>query len=385
VTLPPCPPILVACPARSGSTLLRRLLDAHPDIACPAETDFAVLMEAFTRTARVLAAPDAAGPDEEAAALLAEARGVVDGLAARYLERAGKTRWCDKSLSNVLHLDALAAAWPSARFLLLHRQLMDFIASALDAQPWGLAEYGFDAFAAQHPADPVNAMTDYWLDCTWRLLAFEQHHPGRCLRLRYEELAARPDRELARIWAFTGVRADPGVIARAFGGRDGAAPGAGAPGRGDNKTWYTDGVHEDSVGRGARVPARRIRSASLSRVNELGRVLGYGPVGPDWGAGGPVPGPGAKPDLAQVRVVRRYAAIWTGSVPLPPGAAGPAVAAVDADVLGSLREGQPNLADLTRTGRLRYYGPPFRSPDAEHELFRRVRSLLAGLGPEDLG
>jgi hypothetical protein len=31
-------PVLVLCTGRSGSTLLRMLLDAHPDLACPPET-----------------------------------------------------------------------------------------------------------------------------------------------------------------------------------------------------------------------------------------------------------------------------------------------------------------------------------------------------------
>ena len=31
-------PVFVLCAGRSGSTLLRFLLDAHPDLACPPET-----------------------------------------------------------------------------------------------------------------------------------------------------------------------------------------------------------------------------------------------------------------------------------------------------------------------------------------------------------
>jgi hypothetical protein len=32
-------PVFVLCNGRSGSTLLRFLLDAHPDLACPPETN----------------------------------------------------------------------------------------------------------------------------------------------------------------------------------------------------------------------------------------------------------------------------------------------------------------------------------------------------------
>ena len=36
-------PVFVLCCGRSGSTLLRFLLDAHPDLACPPETNVATL------------------------------------------------------------------------------------------------------------------------------------------------------------------------------------------------------------------------------------------------------------------------------------------------------------------------------------------------------
>jgi hypothetical protein len=374
VTPPSSSPTFIACGARTGSTLLRRLLDSHPAIACPAETDLALLMEAFLRTGGVLlGADDGSAPNP----LLAEARGVIDGLASRHLERVGKDRWCDKSLSNVLHLDTLAAAWPDARFILLHRHVMDFIASALDAQPWGLSEFGFASFAAETPGDPVNALAAYWLDRTYRLLAFEQGHPQRCLSLRYEDLVARTDEVLEMLWGFLKVSPEPDAVARAFQPRDNRASGIGSAGRGDNKTWYTSGVHNQSVGRGARIPAQRIKPTALTAVNDLGRRLGYGPIGPDWGAGGPVPGPEAKPDTLEVRVVRGYGAAWTETVPLPPSVAGPAVAAVDEDIVAGLRDGEANLADLTRAGRLRYYGPPFPDPDTEHGLFRQVATLVA--------
>ena len=36
-------PVFVLCMGRSGSTLLRFLLDAHPDLACPPETSLPAL------------------------------------------------------------------------------------------------------------------------------------------------------------------------------------------------------------------------------------------------------------------------------------------------------------------------------------------------------
>src|SRR5215469_2353777 len=49
-------PVFVLCPGRSGSTLLRVLLDAHPDLACPPETK---LPEALGRLITLWAAMEA--------------------------------------------------------------------------------------------------------------------------------------------------------------------------------------------------------------------------------------------------------------------------------------------------------------------------------------
>src|ERR1017187_4708015 len=61
-------PVFVLCCGRSGSTLLRFLLDAHPDLACPPETNMAVLCAHLASTWSLLAgAPVAAGQHSEPA------------------------------------------------------------------------------------------------------------------------------------------------------------------------------------------------------------------------------------------------------------------------------------------------------------------------------
>src|ERR1035438_6509419 len=59
-------PVFVLCCGRSGSTLLRFLLDAHPDLACPPETNMAVLCAHLASTWSLLAgAPVAADQHSE--------------------------------------------------------------------------------------------------------------------------------------------------------------------------------------------------------------------------------------------------------------------------------------------------------------------------------
>ncbi|MHB8505898.1 MAG: sulfotransferase, partial [Acidimicrobiales bacterium] len=69
---PAAGPGFVVCTARSGSTLLRWLIDSHPEVACPSETEFADLVRHWLTVANRLGFP--AGP--EAADALA--RGTVE-------------------------------------------------------------------------------------------------------------------------------------------------------------------------------------------------------------------------------------------------------------------------------------------------------------------
>ncbi len=122
--------------------MLRLMLDAHPDLAIPPETDFVV---------DVAAACDGAG--DPAAAFLETVLGHwrltdlgidPDGLAGRvralepftpgdglravyalYAERHGKRRWGDKSPSYLLHMPLVERLLPEARFVHIIRDGRD--------------------------------------------------------------------------------------------------------------------------------------------------------------------------------------------------------------------------------------------------------------------
>ena len=94
---------LVVGHPRSGTTLLRRLLDAHPDIAAPPELHLFGACARFLRSERNAAGLDigvlsglafAGFPDDEVlSALRAFAFGFLDDYAARH----GKRRWVEKT------------------------------------------------------------------------------------------------------------------------------------------------------------------------------------------------------------------------------------------------------------------------------------------------
>ena len=371
-------PVITTCSARSGSTPLRWLLDAHLDIACPPETDVAELVVQYARAAQALGVPTP----------LEHARGVVDELVGRYLAESGKRRWCDKSLSNVVHLASLAAAWPESRFVLLHRHAMDVVMSGLDALPWGLLDYGFAPFASTSGGDAVSAVLAYWVDRETRMLAFAERFSDRCLDVRYEDLVARPDEVIGAVWDFVGVEPAGDVARMAF------TSGHDAVGPSDYKIWYTSGVTRDSVGSGARVPSDRVHGLAREKVNGLLGRLGYTDlVDPGWGSGGLTPLTGAtvvapEGELAvvELRVVDGTRVLWSQALDCAdPGAPvlldrttspGIATIVVERAAHAGIASGTTNMGTALRSRSVRYYGVPFTGFGEERSVFDAVGVVL---------
>jgi hypothetical protein len=142
---------------RSGTTLLRAMFDAHPDMAVPDESHFVVTLghrrsefeeqggfnselfvdHLFGRPAfklwgldrdEVLADFDRAKPVDYPAAIRA--------LYGSYARHQGKSRYADKTPIYVLHIDFLSRLFPEAKFVHIIRDGRDVALSYLDVQ-WG--------------------------------------------------------------------------------------------------------------------------------------------------------------------------------------------------------------------------------------------------------
>jgi hypothetical protein len=267
-------PVIVLTGARFGSTLLRSILDAHPELACPAETNFAETLAKLAHAWRVMD-PASAGNELSKYAKTA-ARAMGAGLFTPYLLRQGKVRWCEKSLGTVKFADEFLNIYPKAKFICLYRHCMDVVYSGLEASPWGLVGYGFDEYAPQHRGNNVSALTSYWMEHAALQASFERKHPDSCHRVYYEELVQDPERVSDELLSFIGVDPDPEILRRCF-----SAVGN-AIGPGDFKIRATSGVREESVGRGARVPISMIPPAQLQVANGILRSLGYTEIDEAW-------------------------------------------------------------------------------------------------------
>jgi hypothetical protein len=190
---------------RSGTTLLRLMLDSHPELTIPPETHFVPEMirlarrDNTTRKRLVRAATDHPrwgdfGLDEEA--LLARLQDVkplnpTDAIRAfydLYAEKEGKPRWGDKTPRYMRAMPRIERALPEARFIHLIRDGRDVALSqaerALDGQEPEITEVAERwqrriETARAHSAD----LDDY-------------------LEVRYEDLVGDPEATLRRICGF---------------------------------------------------------------------------------------------------------------------------------------------------------------------------------------
>ena len=267
-------PAFILSTERSGSTLLRWLLDAHPEVVSPGEILLGRLcFDLFFALSRTVVAT--LGIDDRVArnrAALARVRGIVDGIMTSYARARGARVWCDKTPQNLDHLTLLVETFPDARYVCLYRDGLDVAHSCLEISRDGfmaeLAEY-----VRRSPHDLVAAMLDSWCDKTELVLKMQLHHPELCHRVRYEDLVARPEEVLPPLLAFLGVAWDPALLERAFTMRH-------DDGGGDQRIKGTHRVERDRVGRGRALDTAKLVAAQRARVDSLLRKLGYAELPP---------------------------------------------------------------------------------------------------------
>lgn len=213
------PYMFVVGAARSGTTLLQRMLDAHPQLAVVNETYWlprkyrertgltrqGMVTEALLPLLLASSKFARMGFDEgDLEQLLAEMRPVrYEDFVARvfdlYAERAGKPLAGDKTPGYVRRIERVHELWPEARFVHIVRDPRDVCLSMLD---WRSGERTAGQYGTWS-MDPVVSTALYW-----RYSVAAGREAGAAIgeslyhEVRYEDLVANPTRELQRICGF---------------------------------------------------------------------------------------------------------------------------------------------------------------------------------------
>ncbi|HXU45220.1 MAG TPA: sulfotransferase [Thermoanaerobaculia bacterium] len=269
------PGIFLLSLPRAGSTLLRLILDTHPQICCPDEIHLgrlvATLYPAFSGLREKADTENA--PLSPGDPVLADVRRVVGDVMAGYTERKGKTYWCEKTPGNVDHMSLLAAALPEARFLMLHRHSLDFVQSCIRSLTYGQTMPMLEPHFRRHHPYYVPALIDAWEEKSAEMIRFEREMGPRAHRLRYEDLVKKPEPTLAALFRFLALDFDPALIDKVFTTEHHQRPTAG-----DHRAYVSTRISDDSIGLGSTLPWTAVSTTPLAlreKMNTRLEQLGY--------------------------------------------------------------------------------------------------------------
>lgn len=263
------------CHARTGSTLLAYLLNTNPDLYCPAETNLGQALLGVGRWAAEIGRDPEGPPGAEllGPSQICTIRDFVNALYAERLEVEGASRWCDKSLATHLAGELIDQLFPDAQYICLYRNFPDFAASAIEACPYGLRNYGFDSYASETPGNTIFSLARYWVDHVRGITAFQDSHAESAIGLTYESLVCDLHGTMARLGAFLEAPWDDRDL-----DADQIFRLRYSTGFQDHKITSTSEVRTDSVDRGWMLPIQMIPPPAIEAINELHQKLGYGAI-----------------------------------------------------------------------------------------------------------
>lgn len=183
-------PIFIVGAPRSGTTLMRSMIDAHPDIFCPAwETGLFVHFDEMLN-GDLLKVMRAEGPHFplSRAELIDWVRRSAEDMMGLFAAKAGKPRWAEKTPAHVYSMRLIAEAFPDCQFIHMIRNGYEVVRS-LQNMPWAPRQ--------------IHWSTSRW---TSSIAAGRECGAdlgsGRYVEVRYEDLTKRAEPSLRKVCEF---------------------------------------------------------------------------------------------------------------------------------------------------------------------------------------
>ena len=216
-------PFFIIGSGRSGNTLMRRILTSHSQLHIPPESyvlgrtirlfqryrrlpwpdlvtlvlgqfEFHPQFETFEISLRSLAQEAKEWPKQKRS-LAALCDALYRYHAAQHQQSC--QRWGDKTPANTFFLNLLYKLFPQAQYIHMLRDGADVVVSYVQA---GLYQSLLEA-------------AERWKDAVTIAAQFANHHPTRCLLVRYESLVQEPTVTTQAVCAFLEVPYEPTMLA----------------------------------------------------------------------------------------------------------------------------------------------------------------------------
>lgn len=229
--------VIGGCP-RSGTTLLRRILDTHSGICCGPESS--LLLPGRPNVAALALGYGLA--EFRIREVLDRSRSqaeFVDRFMAAYAASVGTRRWAEKTPLNIRHLDWIWGHFPNARFIHVIRDGRDTVCSMREHADRRLVDGQWVKVPQTRTAEQLVRRWDADVRTGMSRRADPRYH-----EVRYEDLVGDPEGTLGRLFEFIGEPFEPGVLQyrtdterarRATDGEAGPQP--------------TGSIHRSSIGR----------------------------------------------------------------------------------------------------------------------------------------